>query len=65
MESDADCMLISTYGRYTKIHLHNSTTIYSTLRFNAIAIALVKIDSRMMRYSVSFRTAIIYLKLNY
>ena len=52
MQSDADCMLISTYGRNTTIHPPNSTPIYSTLRFNVIAIALVKIDSRMMRYAV-------------
>ena len=65
MQSDADCMLISTYGRYTTIHPPNSTPIYSTLRFNVIAIALVIIDSRMMRYAVfkifavRFRNAII------
>ena len=65
MQSDADCMLISTYGRYTTIHPPNSTPIYSTLSFKAIAIALVKIDSHIMRYAVfkiyavRFRTAII------
>ena len=59
MQSDADCMLISTYKLYTTIHPPNSTPIYSILRFNAIAIALVKIDSRMMRYAIRFRTAII------
>ena len=64
MQSYADCMLTSTYGRYTTVHLPNSTPIYSTLRFNVIAIALVKIDSRIMRYAVfkiyavRFRTAI-------
>ena len=51
MQSDADCMLISTNGQYTTIHPPNSIPIYSTLRFNAIAIALVKIDSRMMRHA--------------
>ena len=65
MQSDANCLLLSTYGRHTTIHPPNSTPIYRTLRFNAIAIALVKIDSRMMRYAVfkiyavRFRTAII------
>ena len=58
-------MLISTNGRYTTVHLPNSTPIDGTLRFNVITIALVKIDSRMMRYAVfkiyavRFRTAII------
>ena len=65
MQSDSDCMLIFTYGSHTTIHPPNSIPIYSTLRFNAITIALVKIESRMMRYavfkiySVRFRTAII------
>ena len=45
-------MLISTYGRETAIHLPNSIPIYSTLKFNAIVIALVKIDSRTVRYAV-------------
>ena len=59
-------MLISTHGRYTTIHPPNSSPIYNTLRFNAIAIALVKIDSHMMRYAVRFRTEIInLLKFNY
>ena len=54
-------LFISIYGRSTTIHPPNSTPIYSTLTFNAIAIALVKIDSRPVRYAVFKIYAICFL----